>query len=741
MPPTMLMDVLHGLRRKVKLLGVMYGVGIAVAAGVALLLLTILFDYLFNLPAWPRLVLSIASLAAIGYVAARWIWTPARSKLSLSDVAGHLEAAFPQFDDRLRSTVNFATQHEVSGGQPFGSDIMQQRVMSEAGEMAARLDLNRAIVIKPVWYATGAAIAALLVLIILAIVTSPLYTKIAMSRLLNPFGGVSWPKRVQIEMLGSVPQRVPVGQRVDLKMKLTKGDRASTKAKIFYQLDGGPVQQEYMTRGGDGVYAASLDAKADPNKASAAMKIWMTAGDDRKDLVPITVLPRLAIGRVEAVVTPPQYVGKHVGGEAKSATINLAEGPVLTTVGSEIALRVLFNKPLQGGAPIEIKPLAEGAKAPAIQWSREGDATLVGAWTASESLRFHVVATDTDGFQNSGLEEYEVIVRPDQTPTVQIETPRRNEERTPVATVPLQAAAEDDYGINALKLVVERLGDKKKWEIDLIKNAAPTESVTWNPVEASDDRLRFRTNYAWDLSKLDPTELKPGDVLEYHLLVTDNFNLANQTHAPVPSGKLRITLVSQEQFTDIITNEMRQAAAAIKDIHTRQGRTKEETIDLAKETADKKDVDAGDKAVADRIGNQQGTSASQAKQVAGKLDAVKARMDENKSPANDLKQLATDVKDLLNNTAENPMKDAAQQIASASQTKDPAQRNQSFAAAGTNQQRAIDQLQTAMDRMGSVGSLQQTIDKLRDILKQQQEVSKATVEVGAKNLGKKPEQM
>src|SRR5687768_10880619 len=148
MPPTMLIDALHGLRRKVKMLGVVYGVGIAVAAAVGLLLLTILFDYLLNLPAWPRLALSVAALGVVGYVIARWVWAPAKAKLSLSDVAGRLENAFPQFDDRLRSTVNFA-----SGKQTFGSDVMQQRVMSEAGELAARLDLNRAIVVKPVWYA------------------------------------------------------------------------------------------------------------------------------------------------------------------------------------------------------------------------------------------------------------------------------------------------------------------------------------------------------------------------------------------------------------------------------------------------------------------------------------------------------------------------------------------------------------------------------------------------------------
>ena len=288
MPPTMLIDALQGIRRRVKMLGVVYGVGVAVAVAVALLLATILFDYLLNLPAWPRLVLMLAAAACVAYIIARYIFIPARAKLSLSDVAGRLERTFPQFDDRLRSTVDFAS------GKPavFGSDIMQRRVMSEAAEMASRLDLGKAVVVKPAWFASGAAAGALIVAMLLGVLVSPQYTRIALARLFSPFEGPAWPKRVQIQMLGTVPQRVPVGQRFDLKMKLTKGDRASTRARIFYQLDGGVVQQEYMTRGADGVYSASLDAKASADKNASIMKVWMTAGDDQADLLPITVLPR-----------------------------------------------------------------------------------------------------------------------------------------------------------------------------------------------------------------------------------------------------------------------------------------------------------------------------------------------------------------------------------------------------------------------------------------------------------------
>src|SRR5262249_46233337 len=120
MPPTMLMDALAAVRRRVKLLGLVYGIGIAVAAAIGLLLGIVFFDYLVNLPAWPGLVLGVAALACIGYVIARWVWTPARAKLSLSDVAGRLERAFPQFDDRLRSTVDFASGKTAG----FGSDVM-----------------------------------------------------------------------------------------------------------------------------------------------------------------------------------------------------------------------------------------------------------------------------------------------------------------------------------------------------------------------------------------------------------------------------------------------------------------------------------------------------------------------------------------------------------------------------------------------------------------------------------------
>src|SRR5688500_143075 len=565
MPPTMLIESLEAMRRKVKLLSVAFaagrvamaavglmraavligaveasggrvkrlgvglGAGLVVMAAVGLMLAAILLDYVLNLPAGPRLVLALAAVGGLGYVVYRWVVKPILAKLTLSDVAGHIETAFPQFDDRLRSTVNF-----VRGQQVPGSDAMKQRVMTEAGNLAASLDLNRAIVMRPVWYSIAAGFGALLLAFLLATTINPLYRNIALARLFAPFGDAAWPKRVQIELTSPTPQRVPVGQRVDLRMRLTKGDRQSMKAVVYYQYGEGPWLQELMTRGADGTYAASLDAKVDANAARGAMNVRVTAGDDEMKLHPVTILPRLTVTRVEAVITPPAYVG------AKEPTVvNLAAGPAIMPMGSNVALRLGFNKPLATDAKVVLKPVSEEMKLPAVEWKHGGEGEITGAFAAGESIRFHVNATDVDGFQNSGLEEYELVVRPDQQPTVQIEIPRRNEERTPVATVPVQAVAEDDYGIEAVKLVVDRLGDKKHWEIDLLAASKAANGVAWNRIEGSGDRQRFRANYAWELSQLADANLKPGDVLEYFLLAKDNFALNGAVHQPVPSGKLR----------------------------------------------------------------------------------------------------------------------------------------------------------------------------------------------------------
>jgi hypothetical protein len=773
MPPTFLIDALNSVRRKVKFLSIAFGVGVVLASAVGLVLAAILLDFLLhyllnvNLLPLPRLILLAAALSVLGYAAFRFVIRPVLSRLSLSDVAGHLETVFPEFDDRLRSTVNFVQEKDVPG-----SDYMKQRTVAQAAEIAGRVDLSRAIITKPVWYSLGGAAGAIAFLLALALLL-PTFRNIGFKRLFMPFGDAKWPKTVQIDA-GSLPTRVPVGQRVDVSLRLAKGDSPSRKALIYYQYDNGPVQKEYMIRGEDGRYAAALDARGQ------SLKVWMSAGDDSTEQRVIEVVPRLAVTRVEAVVAPPAY------SEMPPLTMNLASAPAFMTSGSRVTLTVGFNKELSD-KPLMLSVVANESadstgpttkpaapKGPVVEWSRPDPKTAVGAWSARDSFRFRIWATDKDGFTNAGLEEYEIVVKPDQLPTVMIESPRRNVERTAEGYLPVQVLAEDDFGISSLKLIVDKIasGDaspnlaaaagqpapapnpnqKKHWELDL-KN--------WQRIDGTGERQRFRLNWDWELKQA-LGDLRPGDVLEYYFVVQDNYRMdvptsepgVNKTlaHPPQASSKLRINIISQEQAMIGATEVIRAVAHKTKIVRDSHVSNMNETRNLAEDSKAKPEFSKGDKSALEGQINRQSGIANQTKTLSGNLEDVQRELKENRVKDQTLNDIARDARNQLDQAAEKDMTDAANKLNQAAQSKanpqNPqqteqakAQRNQSLEGAQGSQAEAARKLEAAMAKMDQVGNLASMISKVQALLDKQKDLSKQTKDIGKEELGKTRDQM
>jgi hypothetical protein len=723
------------------MLGVLYGVGIVVACAVGLLLGTVLLDYLLNLPPIPRLVVMLTALACLGWLLSRWIVRPAMTKLGLSDVAGKLETAFPAFNERLRCTVDYVTK------QTPGSEFMKERVVSEAAELAGRFDLNGAIETGPVLHSGIAAVGAVLAVILMGALLGQDYLLPAVTRLLTPFSGLPWPKRVEIQMVGDLPQRVPAGRPVDVRVRLVKGDRPSRQAIVQYDYGDGREEKEIMTRGVDGVYSASLDARVGAGMAgNGTMTVRVEAGDDLTPPKTIAIVQRLAVSSVQLVVTPPPYTNE------PPFTLDLSTAPATVTFGSALAMCVTFNKDLDSGRAPVLEPGEKQQKTPAASWDKPSGAVAVAHWTARDTAIFQVRGYDADGFSNGDMTDYQVVVRPDQPPTVQITRPARNEECTPQAVIPLRAIAEDDYGIQGLRLLVVRLGDKPTAlaTIDLILGGKPVEGVSSTQLESSGDTRRWQIDYPWDLSKLG---VKPGDVIEYHLEAQDNFSFEGQTHDWVASGRYRVNIMSQEQFTSLMSDLMAQVREQILDIRNAQRSLKDQTEDLQHETEKQPEFNRADRQQAQAVVNRQTTAAAQAKQTGGKLDDLLNRMEENRSTAQDLKDIAAAVRDDLNQVAEHPMKDAAGQIDDAKNQKANSQdgpakqqqmtdaRNSQLAQAQANQQDAADRLDQMAQRMGQTGGLAQAISQFKEILATQHAINQASGDLGMKNLGKTPDQM
>ncbi|MGF1632386.1 MAG: hypothetical protein ACFCVE_00925 [Phycisphaerae bacterium] len=741
MTPTSLIDTLNHMRRRVKVLAVFAGLGLVLATLAAALVGTVLLDYLLNLPAWPRLVLMLGALGVVAYLKWKWVLVPLRSRLTLGDVATRVEANYPIFEDRLSSTVNFLTGHDADGAG--GSTMLRGRVIDQTTVLADRYPIREVVQATPAVRNLAAGLGALALVVLLGtLAVTPEARGIIASRLFTPFEGQAWPRAYEIAVVGETPARVPVGQRLDVRIRLDKGDPARVRPVLNYRYGDGPVRQEFMTLAEDGSFAASIDARPPTGQEAGTLVSWVEAGDDEEQLPPVAVVPRLAIVAVELEHRPPPYVT-----DQTARTVDLTESPAVVGEGSPATLRVRFNKPL-GDEPVHLQPVREGSSTPALFNTRleDRDAAVVGQFTALSSSRFRVLARDTDGYTNNALEEFELIVRPDQPPAVQIEQPRRNESRTAEAVVPLEAVAEDDYGIQDVTLVVRRVvlgqddGRPADWRIPLVQAQQATADVGFNRVDSTGENLRHRISLGWELARLG--ELQPGDVLEYHLEATDNFFLNGRRHDPVSSGRLRITIVSQQQLTARAIDELRQLRSELEQVAGRQEQVQQETQDFARDTAEREALDDADRNAAERLVEQQSTAASATKRLAGRMDDVRRMLEENRSGAEDLKGLAEDLRRRLDRTAEENMKEATGKLAEAARPQQPDEdRKQDLQEAQNQQEQAKENLDAAMERMEAIGTLQTSIERMRALLEQQRSTSQKTAEAGQGQLGKKPEEM
>ena len=415
--------------------------------------------------------------------------------------------------------------------------------------------------------------------------------------------------------------------------------------------------------------------------------------------------------------------------------VNLSQNPAVMTAGSKLELIATFSKPLERQKTVAVQLLTPNAK-PVFHWQPIDANTAAATIDATDSFRFRLQATDLDGFTNPAAEEFEIAVRPDRLPTVVFENPRSNLDRTPEAVIPVQLLAEDDFGIDSLMIDIDRLKDKKHWEIPLVRNAAGLPGIQWDHVDSSSDLQRFRAGWSLDLSQLPDAKLQPGDVLECVALVKDNYLYNGLSHPPVAGGRVRISIISQEQFNNTVMDDLSAAAEQAKSLLAAQSTTQHQTAELAKQLASKTTLDEADRAAANRLVDQQGTIASQTKSVAQTLSELQSLMRENSSNNQELKDIAKQDGDLLNHTAETPMKSASENLENLRDNSDPQARAQAIRDAQDNQTTAAESLQKSVDQMGTIGSLSRTTETVQHLLDQQQKLSQATADAGKETLGK-----
>ena len=762
---------LKTVRQAGRVLLVVRRVSQLLTALVPLALVLALLDYVLRLPGPMRLVIGLAVLAGAGV----WLVTRLNRALrfwpSLAELALRAERLYPQLAGSLASAVAFSLE-PAGYAEPTSTAAMARSAVREMQSKSKGIDLKRLIKYKP----TVQAVAlALLMLAILGTVISivPQASATAAQRWLIPLGDAQWPKVNQVRVLTEDDAVFPADGKVRLRAEITQGWSEGMRMTIRYRVLDEEGEGEWVSlrvaeqrNNADAdshVYETMIDVPASVarslmtgQRASAALEVQYTAGDDTTDPQSLTLAARPEIASVVVTTSPPAYARGLIG-EQRTPLHEQADRIASTSayIGSTINMDVRFNKPIpksqaSAAATEWLTLIGENAKL-TIPGNDDTTDRLSLTWTLRETVANSFVLTDQFGLTSTQSDkQFRIQAIQDEDPAVVLLKPAIDESVLPNATILLQALSEDDVAMQSLRLNIV-VPDREN----------TPENAKEIATRSLDDQGLLTTGRFESLTleyslKLQPLKFLPGDEVLISALGSDVYSLDGQTHGEIASETRRLRVITEQELADQIRRVMRGVRNSAQSLERNQRLVSERTeggqpTETAQEQGD----------ISRRITAQQDT-----------LDAVRERLDRNQ-PHNleSLENLLDRAGEMLDQAkeasdkAEQALNNAAQsqqQGEEAQQAQQQAEQNGDNAEAGEQKAKAeqatgeqkqaegeakqaqdeareqLAELVAALDMGESVGEIESELAGLKS---DAERAARQTGELLPKTIGQKPEDL
>ena len=517
------------LRGRVRRLLALHGMGRVVAALAAAVILAGLADWLVHLVPEVRLALLVGAGSLACWLGWRHVVAPLVVRFQDLDIALRVEKRWPGLNDRLSSTIQFLRARGQAGGEYLGSNALREATVAQMLAEVDSIDFRAVVDPRP------ARRAALLALGILAIglgliAAAPEASRLALTRLFMPFGKAEWPKQTELEA-PRYAKKVAKGEPFTIEVAVKKGMTVPAAARVTYTFDDGEQSTEPLRPDDHGVFHGRIDAVSRP------FTFAIVAGDDRTGRHEVKVVPPPALTAVNVALTPPAYTGQ-------PRTV-LAPGhtQVRAVEGTVVEVRATANKPLASALMHR-----GGTTAPRAATLGAGGTTLSARFTVADSAPFWFALKDTEGFASQEATRYEVRSLKDEAPRVTFEEPTGDREITPDGVLPLRIAADDDLGLQSIRLA---------YKVALAGSEPTKEEVVplWEP-EAGNVSTRHReVPHTWEMAKLSPPPA-PGTLITFHADARDLL--------PGPQGpnigrsrELRLRIVTREEATNRLEDRRR----------------------------------------------------------------------------------------------------------------------------------------------------------------------------------------
>jgi hypothetical protein len=486
-----LFNLIRSVQRRLKTLATLRGLALCLAASAALLMLT-------GLAAWRwrhsgGALISLRLLALFGVLAAIWFFVvrPLRKRISDAQVARLVEERHRGMEERLVSAVEVS--HESAS---VSASAVAERLLSDARQRAATVELNEIVPKQRLWKLAGAA-AACVVAFIGALMFGPKPLSDGVGALLSPPTVTATDTSVMQIKVKPGTARVPKGS--DQQITATLGNFNADLVTFFFRKVGGGEQQWI----GQPMEPAKnkTDFQHFIFNIQEPVEYFVEANGVKSEVYKLDVADLPYVKRIDATLDFPAYTGLPSKTQEDSGNIAALKGTVVTikailTGGQTVKAKTAFIV-LKDGKKIEMKPSEQRLE------SGQVESFFTSALTVTQETSYHIELHSVDGDVYNGSNEFDISLLEDAPPTVSFDKPGRDTRATNIEEVFTQAKAEDDYGVTSLDLYFSvNGGEEKKLDLQKLKGAAKT---------LTGAHTFFLEEY----------DLKPGDFISYYAKARD----------------------------------------------------------------------------------------------------------------------------------------------------------------------------------------------------------------------------
>ena len=487
----------------------------------------------------PRLARGILLLIAAGlfiFIVAKLLIGRLNRDLPDDSLALLLERQHPKLGGRLVTAVQL---NKTDRDGDSHSPVLLNRVHKEAAAAVDQVDTGRVFRSEPLARKAMVVVPLALGMIVFAVLSPTAFGRAAGR--LTLLSDDPWPRRAELEMVGvEVPVVTAADDEMvepelkefqDLSVSLPKGSNPTLRIRakadsaevpvactVYYWTDEGSKGQTNMRRVGrvvDGYQSFILDGP--PFTGLTDSFTFSVRGlDDRLDGFRIEAVQPPAITEMLVQVRKPDYLRGASSGEFD--TESKYQAGLRIPQGSDVTLVAKTSVPL-GSADVALKTDQGDVKFDDVELVEDGGVRLnLQDFNVATTIR--MVPKDQQGISAQAAYRYFMGVVVDEAPSLQLKLNGIGTAITPVARLPMESEAEDDYGVDQLTIFASPASETEESNDEQAATASPKMDRDGHSEAVIDLREVVAAGTL--------PEIVPGTVLNVFAEATDHYDLGDK---------------------------------------------------------------------------------------------------------------------------------------------------------------------------------------------------------------------